>query len=146
MSVRLGGKTQPEAQIDGFKSRALKANGVAAEEKRWHYQIEWLLVSMGPSPTSERLELLLIGSAPNERSSEHHAVFDVHISQAIVICAIPLENGSRVSLWELRVVDTALRMLQSACHDALPVWLCTAGTQPVSHMSAPARMQQSVFM
>jgi SAM-dependent methyltransferase len=138
LSNRLG---HPQAQLAGFKSRALKANPLAFEELRWHYEIEWLYVADDVPLASAPLSLLFIGGVSPELAFHWHPLEgDGMIAGGqwdAVAFTTSLNADAVVRVAELHVVDAALRVVQAQAvfHAAPAVWLCTMATQPISHSS-----------
>ena len=144
VAVRLGslvGQQRPQAQLDGFKSRVLRAE-MRVQERRWHYEIEWSCAADGVPSGSTPVELLLIGDVPPHLASHGHALVerDEGMTGAdrwdAVAFTASLRSDAVVRVAELRVVDAALQLVQAqAMLDAAPaVWLYTTATQPVAHL------------
>jgi hypothetical protein len=137
-SVRLGAASRrAQAQLDGFKSRALRAAPRAASQPRWLYEIEWsqLHQSLEPTPAGDGQTLVLT---------------DVHRSlQLLVRCvtssdladaalssapwrSIVLATSLSHSFKDLRVVEMCLRLIQAQAVQPTwpPVWILTSCTQP----------------
>ena len=117
------------------------------ETRHWHYRISWSCVS-DDFPTSPKgLTLLAVGGGPPIFSSWGDTVIqEPEVAKGMlegvrwhaVILTASLQEDASANLAELRVVDTALRLLQeqAALHTALPVWLATRATQPLSQVVA----------
>ena len=144
VSIRLGSMgVQTRAQLDGFKSRALRAVTFVAKERRWLFELEWSSASDVVAPASKSIDLLVIGDGLPDLSSHPYAFGtgrqDVNAidrwDAVAFITSLPSRAGAGVA--ELRAVDAALRLVQAqaAADSALPVWLCTRATQPVMLLS-----------
>ena len=71
LSVRLGALAgQAQAQLDGFKSRALRSDAPTPRQlclhgvpmQRWHYHIEWSRVAEIVAQKPGRFKVLVVGS------------------------------------------------------------------------------------
>jgi SAM-dependent methyltransferase len=144
VSVRLGVLSgQSQAQLGGFKVRALKTTVRMSQERRWQYEVEWSCMTHDAPPASATLELLVIGDVPPNLASHGYTIMvgdEGMISGGqwdAVAFTFSLSSGAVVCVAELRVVDAALHLLQAqAVLAAAPaVWLCTTATQPLSQSS-----------
>jgi hypothetical protein len=133
------------ARLDGFIARARKSTPRVSKERRWHYELEWSSVLDDAPRATNNLNLLVVGHTPGSFQSSHGYTITqdnglvkggtgVESWHAIVFTA-SLWPGAGACVTELRVVDTALRLLQrhAMLKTAPPVWFCMARTQPVSH-------------
>ena len=134
-----GGLAVGVALRPGHRSVAL-----VADERHWHYEIEWSPMPGASLPAREALIVLTVGNATLELTSDTHATGQrVALSDAssesarylAIVFAASLHRGAARSS-ELRAVDTSLRMLQAMHQAELAVWLCTASTQPMRRPSA----------
>ena len=137
---------QPQARLDGFKSRALKANLLVSEGCRWHYEIEWSCVEDDDPPAATTLEVLVIGDVPPDLASHGHKLGEgaegtIEGRQWDAVAFTASLSSDAVALAELSVVDGTLRLVhaQAVLNAAPAVWLCTAGMQALSNSSAHSR-------
>ena len=120
VSIRLGALlVRPQAQLDGFKSRVLRDVARASEERRWHYEVNWLSVVHDLPTASAPLELLVVGNDVLPSSHGHVIVKGNGDSLATgrfdaFILTASLRSDGVVHVAELRVVDAALRLLELA--------------------------------
>ena len=144
VSVRLGIFTgEPLARLEGFKSRALQASPHTSEERRWHYEIEWSRMMDDVLKASGRFKLLVVGTVPSTLASQVDSTIVESDDLALlandhrdaVAFTASLRTDACACSTELRLVDTALRLLQSQTliDNAPPAWLCTMATQPLLH-------------
>ena len=130
---------QQQAQVAGFKMRALAAGAIANETQRWLYTMDWCCYGQEASAAALDVNVLAVscthvGALPHPMAGAsvcasgrwHAAVFAACRSQASTRCTE-----------ELQVVSMALSLLQAhaAAESSLPVWLCTVGTQAVPLVS-----------
>ena len=131
-----------QAQLNGFKARALKPNLRVSEERRWHYEIEWSRAPAHVLQASTRLDLLVIGSLFPTLASHTNITVVQRDSELMlangrfdaVVLTTSLYTDSCASWTELRLVEAALRLMQAQMllDNAPPVWLYTMATQLVS--------------
>ena len=137
-----------QAQLDGFKSRALRIAAPVINSRHWHYEVEWSKLRLLRSG-SEALHVLIIGIASRELSSQGSAIQQRTVTGSnaavanqqqwhTVIFAAALHRDARARTSMLRVMDFALHVLHTAQHFLLPLWICTALTQSRSVMGAPS--------
>ena len=142
-SVRLGTLAGPaQAQVDGFRARALVASMRASACRRWHYEVEWSSCALENAPLhAVRLELLAIGPASPALSSQQYVVVQNDGEKGMLaarqwhaaVLTIALRPAAGACVDELRALDSALGLLQAQAGrgDPPPVWVCTVATQPV---------------
>ena len=118
----------------------------AAAQRRWHYEADWCCVPYDipciSSPT--RLEVLVVGHALPSLSSYGHVTVSrdegmlARVRWHCVVFTASLLPAADACGAELRVIDGALRLLQSQSllDGAPPTWLCTKETQPIMQATA----------
>ena len=136
-----------QAQLDGFKSRALRTAAPVTDNRHWHYEVEWSKLGLLRSE-SEALHVLIIGIASRELASQERAIQQRTVTGSdaaaaneqwhTVVFAAALHRDARARTSMLRVMDFALHVLHTAQHVALPLWICTALTQSRSFVSTPS--------
>ena len=148
VSVRLGAVGRPlQAQLDGFKSRALRAK---SQTPRHLYVTEWRSIETPPPIEAGESQMLvlsdeelalpdceLVGSATSREQLA--ARLDVGLWRAAV-AAVATQRG-RVELQALIALEVALTLVQTrAANPAAPVvWLLTIGAHVVHSVHGAAQ-------
>ena len=140
VSVRLGALApRSQAQLQGFKSRALRA----VTPRRWLYTLQWSAADNDLSQPlqTDLFELLVVGILPHLGCSENHSTHIVSQDSwspsgqwHAVAIASSLRQGPLSRMAELRVMDLVLILLQTQAvqRTLWPLWICTTDTQPSS--------------
>ena len=129
------------AQLDGFKSRVLRAGG-EQEQRRWLYEIEWPRVYDQILPP-DGLDVLVIDEAPDKEANKltQKALANSKGNGPMLGSgfwhAVLLTTSLRAVKSELPVIGTALHLLQSQATLELPppVWICTRDTQSLPSLA-----------
>ena len=99
VSVRLDARSgQTQAQLDGFKSRALRAV-VRVQERRWHYEIEWSCLPHESPSAAGRLEVLIIGGVHLSLAARGHSVTQTSSDSRAMLSA---------GQWDIFVITSSL--------------------------------------
>jgi 3-oxoacyl-(acyl-carrier-protein) synthase len=134
VSVRLGAlASRPQAQLEGFKSRALRATGA---EQRHLYVTEWRSLSESPAERAgERMVLLGSRELASEigwasQRKELMSASSGGVSRSSFAAAVAVCRG-QASVQELCALETSLALVQTQAVTApVPsVWLLTVGVQ-----------------
>ena len=114
--MHLGGPVgHCQTQLDGLKTRALKATARPSNERRWLYALEWCPAaeSLATLTTGVPLQLLLVGHMSEAASLCDHSVhcdaggetvLECCRWDAVVVLAALQRQGSSRSMAELRVL------------------------------------------
>ena len=111
-----GALEQPQADLDGFKTRELRAT---APEQRDMYITEWRIVPYMPSD-SARPSMLVLGAEP---SSLGHIAQTAFISPAIAAAVVTWQR-TQDKPGALNALESILTLMQTqtSAH-TLPIWL-----------------------
>ena len=128
----LGTLLQPEAQLDGFKSRVLRAGARTAVQKalsRDSYVTKWEAIMMQPSMTSAATAVHVCG--PSASAASGGGLQRVGPSAiSTVVVAIDQQRGDREST-ALTALERVLTLTQviAAAMKSSRLWVVTLGTQ-----------------
>ena len=132
VSVRLGSlAAPPQAQLDGFKSRALRAEATA---QRHLYATEWRTQEENETASASLLMLSDAAEAAGWDSATSRATRALERcgGERPVIVAAEAAQRACLTLQPVVAVEAALALvqMQAAAAQTVTVWLLTSGTQP----------------
>jgi len=137
VSVQLGAPAGGlQAQLGGFKSRAVRASALMQQQRQHAYVTDWRAIEQGASGTTAPAMVIL----SSEREAGRHQLGETRGARAVeaavrtptaVALAAAMQHG-RVSALALCALEAALSLVQTIQASSPPapvLWLLTAGAQ-----------------
>ena len=137
VSVQLGAPAGGlQAQLDGFKSRAVRASALMQQQQQQHaYVTDWRAIEQGASGTTAPAMVILSSEALGEadrRPSYGERAEEAAVSTPVAVAfAAAMQHGQAAAL-ALCALEAALLLVQTTQASQAPApvaWLLTAGAQ-----------------